>query len=95
MKPELKKAEGQDSEKQNPPGIKEVQYNKEEVNRLAKIWTELRLEKNKMLKEKPELKRNLARLLDEYQEVFSKRDQMYGKTDIMEFSVELRRAPSP
>ena len=50
------------------------------------------MEKNEILKDKPKLKKKLARLLDEYQEVFSDPGNMYGKTDLMEFSVELKRA---
>ena len=59
------------------------------------IWTELGLEKNEILKDKPKLKRKLARLLDEYQEVFSDPENMYRKTDLMEFSVELEEGTKP
>ena len=53
------------------------------------------MEKNEILKDKPKLKRKLARLLDEYQEVFSDRGNMYGKTDLMEFLVELKEGTRP
>ena len=53
------------------------------------------MEKNEVLKDKPRLKRRLARLLDEYQEVFSDPENMYGKTDMMEFSVELKEGTRP
>ena len=53
------------------------------------------MEKNEILKDKPKLKRKLARLLDEYQEVFSDPGNMYGKTDLMEFSVELKEGTRP
>ena len=76
-------------------GIKEVNDNKEEVDRLTEIWTKLGLEKNEILKDKPKLKKKLARLLDEYQEVFSDPEHMYGKTDMMEFSVELKEGTRP
>ena len=84
-----RKADKKDTEKQNQTGIKDVNDDKEEVNRLAEIWTKLGLEKNYKLKDKPKLKRKLARLLEEYQEVFSDPEYMYRKTDIMKFVVKL------
>ena len=53
------------------------------------------MEKNDILKDKPKLKKKLARLLDEYQEVFSDPEHMYGKTDMMEFLVELKEGTKP
>ena len=53
------------------------------------------MEKNEILKDKLKLKKKLARLLDEYQEVFSDPEHMYGKTDMMEFSVELKEGTKP
>ena len=70
MKTKEKNAEGQDDEGHAQQGaegpIKEVIEDKEKANRLANIWTKLRLEQNEMLKEKLELKRKIARLLEEY-----------------------------
>ena len=82
-----KKADKKDTEKQNQTGIKEVNNNKDGVDRLTELWTKLGLEKNEILKDKPKLKRKLARLLEEYQEVFSDPEHMYGKNNIMEFLV--------
>ena len=80
MKPKPKKTEGQDTKRPTQQGekeqIEEVKDYKEEVDRLAEIWTELRLEKNEMLKEKPELKRKLSQMLDRYQDVFSEPDHI-------------------
>ncbi len=53
------------------------------------------MEKNEVLKDKPRLKRKLTRLLDKYQEVFSNPENMYGKTDMMKFSVELKEGTRP
>ena len=53
------------------------------------------MEKNEILKDKPKLKKKLTRLLDEYQEVFSDPEHMYGKTDMMEFLVELKEGTRP
>ena len=53
------------------------------------------MEKNEILKDKLKLKRKLARLLEEYQEVFSDPEHMYGKTNIMEFAVKLKEGTKP
>ena len=53
------------------------------------------MEKNEILKDKSKLKKKLARLLDEYQEVFSDLEHMYGKTDMMDFLVELKEGTKP
>ena len=90
-----KKADKKDTEKQNQTGIKEVNDDKDRVDRLTEIWTQLGLEKNEILKDKPRLKKKLTRLLDEYQEVLSDPEHMYGKTDMMEFSVELKEGTKP
>ena len=83
-----READKRDADSADQTGIKKVHEDQDGVDRLAEIWDELGLEKNEVLKDKPRLKRKLARLLDEYQEVFSDPENMYGKTDMIEFSVE-------
>ena len=90
-----RKADKNDTGKQNLTSIKEVNDDKEEVDRFAEIWTKLGLKKNKILKDKLKLKRKLARMLEEYQEVFSDPEHMYGKTDIIEFAVKLKEGAKP
>ena len=48
-----KETNREDTEKQNKTGIKEVNDDRDRVDRLAEIWTELGLEKNEILKDKP------------------------------------------
>ena len=88
-----READKRNADSADQTGIKKV--HEDGVDRLAEIWDELGLEKNEVLKDKPRLKRKLARLLDEYQEVFSDPENMYGKTDMMEFSVELKEGTRP
>ena len=90
-----KEADKKNTDSQDQTGIKEVNDDKDGVSRLTKIWTELWLERKAILTEKLELKRKLARLLEEYQEVFSDPEHMYGKTDIMELLVELKEGTKP
>ena len=85
-----KEADKKNTDSRDQTGIKEVNDDQDKIDRLTEIWTELGLEKNEILKDEPKLKKKLARLLDEYQEVFSDPKHMYGKTDMIEFSVELR-----
>ena len=66
-----KEADKKDTDSIDQTGIKEVHDDQDKVDRLTEIWTELGLGKNEILKDKPKLKKKLARLLDEYQEVFS------------------------
>ena len=90
-----READKKDTDSIDQTGIKEVHDDQDGVDRLAEIWAELGLEKNEILKDKPKLKKKLARLLDEYQEVFSDPEHMYWKTDMMEFSVELKEGTTP
>ena len=41
------------------------------TERLTKLWTELLLEENKILKGKPKIKRKVAKIPQDYLEVFS------------------------
>ena len=72
VKPKEKKPEGQDTDGHAQRGaeghVKEIKDDakEEEVDtteRLAQIWSELRLEENEMLKEKPQIRGKLAKLL--------------------------------
>ena len=56
-----KETNRKETEKQTETGIKEVNDDKDGIDRLTEIWTELGLEKNEILKDKPKLKKKLAR----------------------------------
>ena len=83
-----KRAEGQD-------GIKEVRDEANTKVRLEEVWAELKLEENPILKSNPKVRGRLAALIEEYLDVFSKPEAMYGQTDLMEFDIELKPDARP
>ena len=54
-----------------------------------KLWADLKLEDNEILKQVPEISKKLYTMLDEYQDVFSNDTCQVGKTSWETFKIEL------
>ena len=55
----------------------------------------MRLDKNQLIKENPRLRKELLKLIEEYLDVSSSPDEMYGCTNLMEFCIELKEGAKP
>ena len=67
----------------------------EEEKMVEKLWLELKLNQNKILKGKPEIKRRLKEILRKRWKVFSSETKLIGETDLIEFEVELEEKARP
>jgi hypothetical protein len=54
-----------------------------------KLWADLKLENNEILKQVPEISKKLYTLLDDYQDVFTNDTCQVGKTSWETFKIEL------
>ena len=62
---------------------------------LQKLYEDLRLDENQMLKEHPEMLKKVKDLVQKYQDVFSSPEQATGKTNLTEFDIKLKDDAKP
>ena len=67
----------------------------EEEKMVEKLWLELKLDQNKFLKKKPEIKRRVKEILRKRWKVFCSETKLIGETDLIEFEVELEEKARP
>ena len=78
------------------PGITSVEDNvADRTKRLQDLLKDLRINENILLTKNPKVKSKVVRLLDKYLHVFSDDKHMYGNTEKIKFSVELKDGAKP
>ena len=64
-------------------------------DRSEKLLQDLQIEENEMLRSNPEIKQKVKDLVVEYQDVFSEPGNEIGKTNLMEFTLDLKPEARP
>ena len=59
------------------------------------LFKELQLEENEILQDNPRIKAQVETLISEYKDVFSNPEQTIGRTDLIEFKIELEPGAQP
>ena len=72
-----------------------VRSAKEEEDRVEEVIKELRLDEKELLNEDPEMKRKVKELVREYIDIFSSPELAFGKTDLVEFEIDLEPGSKP
>ena len=72
-----------------------VRSAKEEENRVEEVIKELRLDEKELLNKDPEMKRKVKELVREYIDIFSSPELAFGKTDLVEFEIDLEPGSKP
>ena len=67
----------------------------EEKKMVEKLWLELKLNQNKILKGKTDIQRKVKEILRKRWKVFSSETKLIGETDLIEFEVELEEKARP
>ena len=67
----------------------------EEDTVLGRLYEDLKLDDNELLKKHPRLLKQVKDLVRKYQDVFSSPEQAIGKTDLMEFDITLTEGARP
>ena len=69
--------------------------NHDDDEHLEKLFQDLKLYENKMLKEHPGMLEKTKELIRRHKEVFSSPDQVIGRTNLIEFDVQLKPGTKP
>ena len=84
--------------------LKEVERKQEDQHgQIRKITTEisdqllkdLKIQENELLKKEPELQRQVVEIIKKYSDVFSSPESQIGRTDLIEFDIELVKNAKP
>ena len=67
----------------------------DEEKLIEKLRLELKLDQNKILKGKPEIQQRVREILRKRCKVFSSQTKLIGKTDLIDFEVELEEKAGP
>ena len=72
-----------------------VRSTKETEGRAEELIKELRLDEKELLKADPKLKEKVEELVREYLDIFSSPEEVFGKTDLVEFEINLEPGSKP
>ena len=67
----------------------------EEEEKIQELWTQLKLEENQLLSDRPDVREKVRQVLRKHWKVFSTESRLIGETDLLEFEVELEPGAKP
>ena len=67
----------------------------EEENKIQVLWEQLKLDENKLLAERPDVREKVFQILRKHWKVFSSEARLIGETDLIEFEIELEPGTKP
>ena len=75
--------------------VNNLKNHDEEEEEIEKLFQDLKLYDNKMLREHPGMLEKTKELIRRHKEVFSSPDQVIGKTDLIEFDIKIKPGTKP
>ena len=67
----------------------------EEETKVQELWKQLKLDDNELLADRPDVREKVWQILRKHWTVFSSEARLIGKTDLIEFEVELEQGTRP